>query len=318
MIREGKVKYPKDMMVRSRKANHDEGRSLKIIESLPPDPNVLGVKDVLDVFEKLSAGPISDEAFLHSNFYTLVESTKLVLSQLNATENVKIFRCISRSKIPMFDELTESVAEALMNRIPFMTVDDIIEIDFSIRGLITETKISRLLETLRQVTRAAFVAKVNVDLLESQEYEKLIRIMCYLSNNSSLVQNIDHRLLKQLVSKDDHEFKLDDVTCVIVTLLRFPHLNEHGKELLTKLFPIWCDNAKKVDDAKKILDLLFNNCWRVEDLQPFHNPSFIQQCTELAIQCRDMKSRFDVLKQFNQMVYQSFLFCSCLTNIFLY
>lgn len=285
-----------------RKEDHDEGRSIKIIESLPPDPNMLGAQDVLDVFVKLSAGPISDEAFLHSNFYTLVESTKLVLSQLNATENVQILRCISRSKIPMFDELTETVAKALMNRIPFMTVDDIIEIDFSIRGLITEIKISKLLETLRQVTRAAFVAKVNVDLLESQEYEKLIRIMCYLSNNSSLVQNIDHRLLKQLASKDDHEFKFDDVTRVIVTLLRFPHLNEHGKELLTKIFPIWCDNAKEVDDAEKILDLFFANSWRVEDLHPFHNPSFIQHCAELAIQCRDMKSKFDVLKQFNRMV----------------
>lgn len=304
MMREGRVRYPKDM-VRSRKADHDEGRSLKIIESLPPDPNMLGAKDVLDVFEKLSAGPISDEAFLHSNFYTLVESTKLVLSQLNATENVKILRCISRSKIPMFDELTETVAQGLMNRISVMTVNDIIEIDFSIRGLITETKISKLLETLRQVTRAAFVAKVNVDLLESQEYEKLIRIMCYLSNNSSLVQNIDHRLLKQLLEKDDHKFKIDDVTCVIVMLLRFPHLNQHGKELLTKIFPIWCDNAKNVGDAKKILDLLFDNCWRVEDLGPFHNPSFIQHCTELAKQCNDTKKKFEVLKQFNRMKFVS-------------
>lgn len=282
----------------------DNGRSLKLIESLPQDPILFTENDLIDAFAKLSSGPVSDDALLHDNFNTFIEATTLILPKLSATQNVQIFSQMCRAEIPMFDELADIVVKALLQRITFMTIDEIIEVDRSIRSYyVREWKISKLLETLRQSTRTAFIVKVNCDLIESQSYEKLMRIIQYLSNNKSLVKNIDTTsLAEQLLLIDDHKFQLNDVVCVIITLARNLQLDEHSQQLLTKMFRIWCSRNKNIGDVQTILELLVTKKLKDIDLTPFQNLSFIQHCAKHAIDHREIRSAFDILNRFNEMV----------------
>lgn len=282
----------------------NNGHSLKIIESLPLDATLFGERELIDVFVKLSSEPIGDDALLHDNFNTFTEATRLILPKLSATQNAQIFSQICRAEIPMFDELTEFVAETLLQRITCLTVDDIIDVETSLRNYYArDWKISKLFETLRQATRTAFIVKMNSERLENQSYEKLMRIIRYLSNNKSLVKNVDTTsLAEQLLAKDDHEFQLNDSVCVIVTLARFPQLNEHDKQLLTKMFRIWCSNATDKTDVRAILELLVSKKLQDIDLTPFQNHAFVQLCAKHAMEHRDIRSTSGVLYGFNEMV----------------
>lgn len=283
----------------------DNGRSLKIIESIASDPNEIGVQDFVDVFEKLGAGIISDNALVHENFNVLIEASKLLLPKLTVTQNVQIFSQICQAEIPMFDELSETVAKALLEQIRLMSVDEIIRLDYSIRKYYArERKLSKLFEEMRQAARTSFIVKSNNELVDNQSYDKLIRMMKYLSNNQSLIRNMDTMsLCAQLMLKDDWEFNKNDVVCVIITLARFSQLNEDSKELLKKMFRIWCFNeTKTINDVLGILKLLLDKKLYGIDLTPFHNATFVEHCVQHAIEQSDLNSSFTVLDKFNEMV----------------
>lgn len=282
----------------------DNGRSLKIIESISSDPNDISEHDLLKIFGRLSAGIISDDALLHENFNTLIDATKLILPKLSVSQNVNIFTQLCEAQIPMFDELSEIVVNALLRRISHITVDDIISVDFSIRKYYArEWKLSKSFETLRQATRTAFIVKANNELVEDQTYDKLIRMMRYLSNNQSLVKNVDTMsLAEQLLLKEDCEFELNDVVCVIVTLARFLKPNNQSKQLLSKMFRIWCSRTESIADVKSILQLLTTKKLEDIDLNSFNDPLFIRHCSNYAIQQKDVRSGFEILDGFNEMV----------------
>lgn len=282
----------------------DNGRSLKIIESIPTDVQAINEEDLLNVFEKLSAGVISDDALLHENFNTLIDATKLLLPKVSVAQNVRIFSQICQAQIPMFDELSEIIVNALLRRISFITVDEIITVDFSVREYYTrEWKLSRVFEAMRQATRAAFVVKANNELVNQQTYEKLIRMMRYLSNNPSLVKNVDTTsLFEQLLLTEDYEFQLNDAVCVIVTLARFATLDGNAKQLLSKMLRIWCNSTKNIDDVKAILGLLSAKKLKDFDSTSFNDPLFVQHCSKAAIQRKDVRSGFEILDGFNQLV----------------
>lgn len=287
----------------------DNGRSLTIIEAISPDPNAINEQDLLNIFEKLSTGIISDDALEHENFSILIDASKLHLPKFSVSQNVRIFTQICEAQIPMFDELSEIVADALLRCISFITVDDIISLDFSLRKYhARESKLSKSFETVRQATRTSFIVKANNELVENQSYDKLIRMMRYLSNNQSLVKNVDTTsLAEQLLLKEENEFQQNDVVCVIVTLARFQKLDEHTKQLLTKMFRIWCKHAKSLEDIKSMLKLLTTNKLKDIDLTSFNDPLFIQHCSKYAIQQRNVKSGFEILDSFNEMVSSTWI-----------
>lgn len=276
------------------------------------DPNAITEHDLCSIFKQLSVGVISDEAFLHENFNTLTEATKNLLPKLSVTQIVEIFSQITRAKIPMFDELSEIIVNTLLQRISLITVDEIISVDKTVRDHYNrEFKLSRVFETMRQATRASFIVKANNELVNNQSYDKLIRMMRYLSNNPSLAKNVDTMSLsKQLLLTDDNEFQFEDVICVIVTLARFPKLDEHTKQLLTKMFRIWCSNTS-LWDIKALLRLLQTKKLKGIELAPFNDPQFIQHCSKAAIQRNDITSGFDILHGLNDLVSKNFV---CLLN----
>lgn len=282
----------------------DNGRSLKIIESIPTDSHAMNEQDLLNIFEKLSTGVISDDALLHENFNILIDATNLLLPKLSVAQHVRIFSQICQAQIPMFDELSEIIVNALLQRISFISVDEIISVDFSVREYYTrEWKLSRVFETMRQATRAAFVVKANNELVNPQTYDKLIRMTRYLSNNPSLVKNVDTKsLFEQLLLTEDYEFQFNDVVCVIVTLARIPSLDEHAKQLLSKMLRIWCSSTKNLDDVKAILGLLSAKKLKGIDLTSFNDTVFIQHCCKTVIKRKDVRSGFEVLDGFNQLV----------------
>lgn len=289
------------------KMTFDNGRSLKIIESLPSNPLDISKEKLLDVYEKLAQEPISDDALLHDNFNTFIDATKMVLLSPNASSMVHIFNQICRAEIPMFDELSETVATALLRRSASMTVDDIISVDFSLRKYYErEGKLSMLFETLRQATRLAFSAQAkNVHMDKQMDHHRLISILKYLSNNGSLMHDVDiMSLSEQLLLPGDDEFELNEAVCVIVTLSQFPILNEHSKDLLTKMFRIWCSNAKDIRDIHVILKPLFRRKHDVFDLTKFSGPSFVKHCSKLAIESKDVTEYWGwvTLIDFNNLV----------------
>lgn len=284
--------------------NIDEGRSLEIVKALPVDPQLFSECDLIDAFAKLSTGPISDEALLHNNFNSLADAARLIAPQLSATQIVHIFSLMCRAVIPMFDELTVFIVHDLLQRSSFMTIDDIIKVDSTLRTYYKrQYKLSQLCEELRQVTQTAFIVRVNDALSTEMDYKILMKIMGYLSNNRSLVKNIDfHRLAEQLLRIDDHHFEFHDVVCTIVTLARVPQLEQQSKQLLSKLFWIWSTNVKDIDDVQDILNLLRTKKLDGIDLTPFQNAIFIDQCVKLATECRCLGTVINILNEFVKLV----------------
>lgn len=287
-----------------KKMSLDNGQSLKIIESLPSNPLDITKEKLLDAYDKLAQAPISDDALLHDNFNTFIDATKIMLISPNATSIVRIFNQICRAEIPMFDELSEMVANALLRRSDFMTMDEIISVDFSLRKYYArEGKLSKLFETLRQATRLGFSVQAKTFHLNQQPYARLIRIMRYLSNNQSLMRDIDIvSLSEQLLLKEDAEFQLNDTVCVIGTLSQQPKLDEHSKQLLIKMFRIWCSSAKNSKDVRAIIWPLFIRRHFNLDLTTFNDPSFVKHCTKLVIEAEDITLGFEILKPFNNLV----------------
>ncbi|XP_055313003.1 uncharacterized protein LOC129574678 isoform X2 [Sitodiplosis mosellana] len=305
--------YKFDFKAKCVRPARDRGRSLEIIKALPADSKDITEEMLIETYDKLSAGPINDEALLHANFDTFIDATECILLKLSVSQVLHIFKQTARAQIPMFDELNEIIVKDilvkkdLLRHITFITVDDIIDVDFALRKYYArEWKISKLFEEFRQATRAAFVAKVNEELVENLSHKKLMRIMRYLGNNRSLVQYVDtSSLSKQLLLEDDQEFQDSDVVFTIVTLARFPKLDEHSKQLLTKMYRIWCGNEQDIESVKGILKLLCTKKPENTDLSHFHDPLFFQRCTQIAIEKKDMRSAFAVLDAYNELNFAS-------------
>lgn len=285
----------------------DGGRSLEIIKALPAESEDFTAESLIEVYDKLSIGPISDAALLHENFDTFIDATESILPQLSASQCAHIFKQTARAQIPMFDELTQTIANHLLRCITFITVDEIIDVDFALRKYyVIEWRMSKVFERIRQATRAAFVVRVNDELVERQNYTKLIRIMRYLSNNPSLVKNVDTASLsEQLLLTDDYEFQPNDVICTIVTLNRFPKHDEHSKQLLTKVFCMWCGNAQHIDDVKEIFELLITKQLKNDRSFSIDDKLFVQRCNQIVIEKNDMRSAFDVLDMMNELAQKS-------------
>lgn len=291
---------------------------LIIIAAMPDDPKDLTTNDLIAIFENLSKEPISDEALLHANFDTLIDATKLILPQLSASQNAWIFNQIAQAEIPMFDELTEIVTDNLMKNVYHLSPDEMIDVDFALRKYYAkEKKISGKLELLRKTARNAFPLRLNLNLLEDTSYKQLMKIVRYLSNNSSLIANerdernyefdtLEKHDLDMLISKilwlDDHVFQMNDVVCVIVTLSRFPKLNEKSEKLLEKMFRIWCKSAKNFDDVDKILNLLVERGRLRYDSKLFSNPLFIEQCAQHTIKNNKLSDTLSILEAFIRLV----------------
>lgn len=284
----------------------DGGRSLKVIEALPCISSEFDNETLIETFCKLGVAPISDDALIHEKFNTLIEATKLILPQLTVEQNVQIFSEICRAEIPMFDELTEFIVDTLLRRVACMTIGDIIVTDYSLRSYYArEMKVGKLFETLRQATRAAFIVKVNNRLVDSQGYEKLMQIVRYLSNNQSLVKNIDIRSLsEQLFLAEDQQFRLNDVTCVIISFARVPteDLPEYSRQLLSKMFRIWCQRTNNFEDVKKILELLVTKKSKDNDSSLLQDGEFISHCSKLTIDKNELRNAFIVMNLFNDLV----------------
>lgn len=275
-------------------------RSIEIIKALPADSKSYTAQSLIDVYDRLSVEPISDEALVHVNFDGFIDGTEFILPKLSTSQIVHIFKQTARAYIPMFDELTETIANTLLLRIqhkPEITIDEIIDVDFALRKYYArDYRLSRLFEMLRLSTCIVFTEYLEEELIERQDYKKLMRIIRYLSNNPILMESIDTRLFDQLLLEDDHQFEPNDVVCTIVTLARLPKLHEPAKQLLTKMYRIWCSNTDHIDDVKKILKLLATKTIYKSEL-PFHfrDALFIQHCTDITIEYNDMRTAFDVL-----------------------
>lgn len=290
------------------RAAADGGRSLKMIETLPCNPSEFNGDILIRTFDELGIAAISDDALLHENFNTLTDATKLILPKLTVAQIVHIFNRVCCAQVPMFDELTEFIVNTLLRRVTIMTIDDINDVDHSLRIYYKrEMKVSVLFDTLRQAMRISFVVKVNNELIGSQNYKRLMRIVQYLSNNQSLVKNVDTKSLsEQLLLEEDHEFQLNDVICIIVSMARYPRLDEYSRQLLAKMFKIWCCNTDDIVDVQKILELLATKKLKHNDLASFQDSLFISHCSKLTIiHCvnkKDFRLGFDVLNRFNDLV----------------
>lgn len=279
--------------------------SKDVIVMVPSKPEELSISEMIQIFEKLSLYKISDDTLVHEKFNTLIDSVRFHEKFLNLKQLVKIFKCICEAEVPMYDDLTEFIVKTLLLRMRFLTVDDIIDVDFTIRKFYArEFRLSKLLETLRQETRASFIDEANDELIEQQNsHRKSMRLLKYLSNNQTLMQNIDTtKLFKNLLSTNDDEFPKSDATYVIVSFSRFRSLNDSAKQLLTKAFGIWCNNAEDTDDIRAILKLLIAKKLNGINLLPFQNVAFIERCTKLTIEYGDIATALDVLDGFNKMV----------------
>lgn len=281
-----------------------DGWSMDIIKLVPSTVEELSVSKMLDIFEKLSIAQISDDALLHENFNTLIDSVKLNESSLSVRQFVDIFMHICNAEVPMFDELNEFIVNILLQRIESFTVDDIIDVDLVVRKYYArEFLLSKLFEQLRQTTRALFADKANKELSQVQTYDKLMRMLKYLGNNRSLMKGVyTTRLIELLLLENDTEISKDDAAFVIVTFARLPTLNDSSKLLLAKAFRICCNRVKDTDDIRTILELLVDKKLDGIDLTPFKNDAFIHHCTKLAIQYANIKTAVDILHSFNQMV----------------
>lgn len=284
---------------------------MKIIESVPATAAELSVPNLLGIFEKLSYVAITEDALLHENFSTLIDSVKLNQSFLNAQQFVGLFRHICNAEVPLFDELSELVVNNLLKRITSLTVDDIIDTDFVIRKYyVRNFKLSQLFEKLRQKTRASFVDKANNVLAEQQPYDRLMRMLKYLDNNQTLMAKIDtERLNEQLLLTNDSEFSRFDAACVIVTMARLRALSDSSKQLLNKAFRIWCSRAEDTDDVRAMLQLLVYKKLKGIDLSPFHNTMCIEHCTKLTIESANVSIAAVILDFFNRMV------CICVISL---
>lgn len=282
----------------------NNGWSMQIIKLVPTKVEELSVSNMLDIFEKLGAVRISDDVLLHENFNTLIDSVKLNESILSVRQFVDIFTHICNAEVPMFDELTEFIVNILLQRIDSFTVDDVIDVDFAIRKYYArEVQLSKLFDELRQKTRSLFTDKANKELGQLQTYDKLMRMLKYLGNNRSLMKDVHTtRLIELLLLEDDEEFGKNDAAYVIVMLARLPVLNDSSKLLLSKVFRVWCNRAKDTDDVKTILKLLVGKKLDGIDLSPFHNATFINHCTKLAIEYANITTAIDILDNFNEMV----------------
>lgn len=281
----------------------DNGRSLKIVQALPSDPEEFNEEILIDFFNELSLAPISDDALLHENCMTLIDASRLILPKLCYSQVVNIFNQISRAEIPMFDEITKTVVDALINRHSEANIHEIVDIDFSLRRYHAKHRISRLFENLNETVKFHFVTKKLNEIEQCVNYSELSRIIRYLSNNQSVAEIVNKSILsRQLLSRPDYEFKLNDAVCVIVLYTRFPEFDEYSKSLLSKIYRIWCNLAKTVEDANSILMLLsvtrFINC----DFELIHDTLLIKHCVKLASNKNDFSSAFTVQQRFNELV----------------
>lgn len=281
----------------------DNGRSLKIVQALPSDPQEFNEEIFIEFFDKLSLAPISEEALIHENCMALIDASRLILPKLSYSQIVNIFNQISRAEIPMFDEIAKVVVNALSDRYSEASVHDIVDIDFSVRRYYAKGPLSRLFAFLSKIVQSEFVYKVNKAIAQGPSSSQLMRIMRYLSNNLSVGALVDKSILSnQLLLIADHEFRLHDAVCVIVTYSTFTEFDEHSKQLISKMYRIWCNEANTDENARYILSLLSTKKSDHCDLSIFHNTPFIQHCAKLACNKNDIISAFIVLQRFNELV----------------
>lgn len=278
----------------------DDGRSLKILESLTLDVQNPDKQQIVDVFERLSAGPISADALLHHNFGPLIDATKLILPKLNGAQNVQVFKCICQAEIPMFDELTENIVKSLLSQINSLTIEEITEVDFTLRKYyVREGKLSKLFAALCADSRSFFILRLRDELNTDLSTSKLMQITRYLSNNRTITESVDTELLsKQFLSKPDDEFSQNDAVCTIAMLGQFKKPAEGIDKLNYKMNRVFTSHATKIDQVKALLYLLV----RKDRMELYNDPEFIRHCSKLAIEQGDTRSIFDTLKLLNKLV----------------
>lgn len=272
--------------------------------ALPSDTSTPDENELNEIFRKISAnGPINPNVLMHEGFVNLIQATRSVLPKLTLSQMVDVLRQIIVAKIPMDDELCDLVIDALLSRISMISVDEIIEIDFLLRKSWGIHSLNSLFDTLRLTMRTLFAIKVNEELNDELSYEKLLMIVRYLSNNTCISKTIGlDRLAQSLLLIDDNNFQLNDIVCVIITLARCASLDEHSKQLISKMYRIWCNKASTTDHVDNLLSLLVQKKRKFIDMKPFNDAQFIQHCTKVMVDSSDWKKSFEIQEKFNEMV----------------
>lgn len=274
-----------------------------MIQALPANEAMLTKNNINEIYTILSAkSPINPRVLAHDRFMNLIRSTKIVLPKLSVQENTDILKKIIGAEVPMEDELCEVVVKALLPRISLISIDDIIALDFLLRKTWGIDNLSTSFETLRLTMRTIFALKASDKLNEKLSYEQLMKMVRYLSNNTSISNTFGlERLAAQLLLIDDGMFQHKDVICVIVTLARCMKLDADSEQLLTKMYRVWCKNANSAVHVIDLLKLIVEKKRENIELTPFNDEEFVDYCVRIT-KFGNIENCFEVLDNFNELV----------------
>lgn len=275
------------------------------LEKLPSNPKNVTRTELIEFYDTIHGKflflPTTKK---HPKYNILYEATKYHLPQLSTKQVKSIVIAILPSKSVMYDELGETIIDALLKRAQYLPFDQIVFVDFMLNKYYNGTDLSNSYKILQLRLQTLFLSRVEDELDEIDSLEEAIKLVSYCHNNTEIIPSkIINLLTTTLLLADDDLFDISDITTVLIFLANLGKLNEHVEKLLRKMISLWNQLPVSAKDAQVLLKVLAaKNSKKKIDKLFFESSEFIQHCVNVVIEQNDKSLTFSVQNSLNKMV----------------
>lgn len=275
---------------------------MELIEILPSNSKSITKEDLIEFYGKIRLqDSITHKTINHPKFTVLREATVANLSQFNTKELKNLMVAILPSKAVMNDQLGRSIADALIERSTFLPFEQIIFIDFVMRKYYNLSELSSSYNMLRLRLQTLFLMKIEDVLNDNTDFEELMKIVAYCSNNSEIISTKMFNILTtSLLLTDDEKLTVTHIMSCLI-LLASKQLNDHTEKLLNRMILLWRQSNVNATEVQVLLKVLAARKQTI-DLKYFKNEEFIRHCVMVVTQQTDRKLSFSVQNFFNRLV----------------
>lgn len=285
----------------------DAENSLKIIgliEALPTNPQDITMADVLNFYFNIKGSYLITPAVVrHPKFDIIRTATEVFLPQFNTKELENILVTILPCKALANDELSQMIADALIERAHHLPFDRILFISFILHKYYRVSELNESYTSLRLALQRLFLSKIDDELNDLNDLDLLMKIVSFCINNAEVITPKNANLLTTtlLLIDDDDKFTLSDIISCLNLLASLGKLNDHVKKLLDKMADLWCQSDVTAPDVRILLRILSAKQSTI-DKQQFKESKLIRHCVNVVTTQSNRKLLFSVQNEFNRLV----------------
>lgn len=275
----------------------------ELLESLPPDPKNVSLEALLEFYENMKGSYlIRPEHLKHPKFNVLRKATESLAQQLNTKELKNVLVALLPSKAVMNDKLTQTVVNAMLERVIYLPFDQILFIDFLIHKYYDLAELSKDYSILRLKMQSMFLSKIEDEFDNFTEFEDVMKIIAYCENNVEIVPSKTvNRLTTSLLLQDDDVFAVTDIISIFIFLANLGKLDGHVEKLMRKVIDLWAQSDVTANEVDVLLRVLAAKSGKINTTH-FKDPEFIRKCVNAVIQQDNRKISFSVQNGFNKLV----------------